>query len=97
MSAGKVAGTMLPFLGPLLVHGYDTHSKIPRVQVRLLVIHGDADEIVPFSHGESVFRAANEPKEFWPVSGAHHNDLLDVASDAYVAHLRSFYRRLVLK
>ncbi|MGA8028469.1 MAG: hypothetical protein WB992_15095 [Bryobacteraceae bacterium] len=24
MSAGKIAGTVLPFLGPLLVRGYDT-------------------------------------------------------------------------
>jgi fermentation-respiration switch protein FrsA (DUF1100 family) len=94
MSAGKVAGTVLPFLGPLLAHGYDTYSKVSRVQVPLLVIHGDADEIVPFSQGENVFRAANEPKEFWPVSGAHHNDLLDVAGTAYVARLQSFYRTL---
>jgi fermentation-respiration switch protein FrsA (DUF1100 family) len=61
------------------------------------VIHGDADEVVPFSQRENVFRAANEPKEFWPVSGAHHNDLLDVAIAEYVARLRSFYRRLVRK
>jgi uncharacterized protein len=97
MSAGKVAGTVLPFLGPLLVRGYDTHSKISRVRVPLLVIHGDADEIVPFSQGQSVFQAANAPKEFWPVSGAHHNDLMEVASSAYVVRLRSFYRSLVRK
>jgi fermentation-respiration switch protein FrsA (DUF1100 family) len=97
MSVGKIAGTILPFFGPLLVHGYDTYSKISRVRVPLLVIHGDADEIVPFSQGESVFRAANEPKEFWRVSGAHHNDLLDVAGAAYVARLQNFYRRLLRK
>lgn len=97
MSAGKVAGTVLPFLGPLLVRGYDTHSKISRVRVPVLVIHGDADEIVPFSQGQSVFHAANEPKEFWAVSGAHHNDLLEVTGTEYVVRLRSFYRRVVRK
>jgi fermentation-respiration switch protein FrsA (DUF1100 family) len=97
MSAGQVAGTVLPLLGPLLVRGYDTHSKISRVRVPLLVIHGDADEIVPFSQGQSVFQVANEPKEFWAVSGAHHNDLLEVAGAAYVMHLRTFYQRLIGK
>ncbi|MGA8028468.1 MAG: alpha/beta hydrolase [Bryobacteraceae bacterium] len=63
----------------------------------LLVIHGDADEIVPFSQGQGVFQAANEPKEFWAVSGAHHNELLEVASAVYVVRLRSFYRSLVRK
>lgn len=97
MSAGKIAGTVLPFLGPLLVRGYDTYSKISHVRAPLLVIHGDADEIVPFSQGQGVFQAANEPKEFWAVSGAHHNELLEVASAVYVVRLRSFYRSLVRK
>lgn len=60
----------------------------------LMVIHGDADEIVPFSHGKAVFDAANEPKQFWTVSAAHHSDSLEVAGAEYVAHLRDFYRRL---
>jgi uncharacterized protein len=91
ISAGKVAGTVLPLLGPLFVRGYDTFSKISRVHAPLIVIHGDADEIVPFPQGLAVFDAANEPKRFWAVSGAHHNDLLDVAGSEYAAHLRAFY------
>jgi fermentation-respiration switch protein FrsA (DUF1100 family) len=94
MSAGRMAGTVLPFLGPLVVRGYDTYSKIARVHVPLMVIHGDADEIVPFSQGRAVFNAANEPKLFWSVAGAHHNDLLEVAGPEYVARLRDFYDRL---
>jgi fermentation-respiration switch protein FrsA (DUF1100 family) len=94
MSAGRIAGTVLPFLGPLVIRGYDTYGKISRVHAPLMVIHGDADEIVPFSQGRAVFNAANEPKQFWPVRGAHHNDLLEVAGAEYVAHLRNFYERL---
>ena len=91
MSAGKVAGTVVPFLGPLFVRGFDTYGKISRVHVPLLVIHGEADEIVPFSQGRNVFLAANEPKQFWAVPGAHHNDLLDMAVPEYVPRLRAFY------
>ena len=94
MSAGKIAGTVLPFFGPLVVRGYDTYGKISRVHAPLLVIHGEADEIVPFQQGQAVFRAANEPKQFWPVPHAHHNDLLEVAGSEYVAHLRAFYELL---
>lgn len=91
MSLSKMAGTVLPFVGPLVAHGFDTYQRIARVHVPLLVIHGDADEIVPFSQGQSVFNAANPPKEIWRIPGAHHNDLLYVAGEAYVARLRAFY------
>jgi uncharacterized protein len=97
MSAGRMAGTVLPFFGPLVIRGYDTYGKIARIHAPLMVIHGEADEIVPFSQGKAVFNAANEPKQFWPVAGAHHNDLLEVAGAAYVTHLRAFYNRLESK
>src|SRR5881227_972424 len=51
MSVGKVAGSVVPFLGPLLVRGFDVYRKISSVHVPLLVVHGDADEVVPFSQG----------------------------------------------
>ena len=40
----------------------------------LLVIAGDRDRIVPFSHSREVFDAANEPKSLLVVRGADHND-----------------------
>lgn len=95
MSAGKIAETVLPFVGPLVVRGYETYHKISKVHVPVLVIHGDADEIVPFSQGWGVFLAANEPKQFWAVPAAKHNDLLDTAGPGYVTHLRVFYRSLI--
>ncbi|KAF4317958.1 hypothetical protein BBO99_00005302 [Phytophthora kernoviae] len=38
----------------------------------LLVIHGDADQNVPFSNGEELFEAAAEPKTFLPIPRANH-------------------------
>ena len=93
-SLNKMAATLLPFVGPLVAHGFDTYARIARVHAPLLVIHGDADEIVPFSQGEAVFRAANEPKQFWRVADAKHNDLLYAAGEAYVVRLRAFYESL---
>jgi uncharacterized protein len=91
MSLSKMAGRVLPILGPLAAHGYDTYTMMRRLHVPLFVIHGDADEIVPFSHGQAIFRAANQPKYLWRVPGAHHNDLLYVAGSEYKEHLRTFY------
>jgi hypothetical protein len=93
ISLSRMAGRVVPIFGPLVVHGYDTHSKIRHLHAPLFVIHGDADEIVPFSQGEAIFRAANQPKYFWRVPGAHHNDLLYTAGSEYEERLRSFYEQ----
>jgi fermentation-respiration switch protein FrsA (DUF1100 family) len=93
-SLGEMAATVLPIIGPLVAHGFNTKTIIGRVRTPLLVLHGDADEIVPFSQGQAVFAAANSPKDFWRIPGAHHNDLLYVAGDQYVPRLRAFYNSL---
>jgi len=93
-SLSRMAGTVLPVVGAVIAHGFDTDKRITRVKAPLLVIHGDADEIVPFSQGQAVFKLANQPKTFWKVSGAHHNNLLYVAGNEYLARLRSFYRSI---
>lgn len=93
-SLSNMAGAVLPVIGPLLARGFDTRSKIGQIHAPLLVIHGDADEIVPFSQGQAVFRAANPPKELWRVPGARHNDLLYIAGGEYVTRLRAFLQSL---
>jgi uncharacterized protein len=93
-SLGDMAATLVPILGPLFADGFKTKTIIKQVHVPLLVMHGDADEIVPFSQGQAVFAAANSPKDFWRIRGAHHNDLLYVAGDQYVPRLRAFYNSL---
>jgi fermentation-respiration switch protein FrsA (DUF1100 family) len=91
---GAMAARIVPFVGPLVANGFNTKTTIPRVRVPVFVLHGDADEIVPFSQGQAVFTAANQPKSFWRVQGAHHNDLLYAAGEEYVPHLRAFYDSL---
>lgn len=41
----------------------------------LLILHGDADRIVPISQGQRLFQAANAPKQFVTYPGGRHNDL----------------------
>jgi alpha-beta hydrolase superfamily lysophospholipase len=40
--------------------------------VPVVVIHGTNDPVVPFSHGERLYRLAGQPKGFWKVEGGGH-------------------------
>jgi len=58
--------------------------KIGKVGCPVLVIHGQADEIVNISHGRRLFAKAKEPKECLWVAGAGHNDVMsEVAGEEY--------------
>ncbi len=67
-------------------------DKIQRVNCPVLVIHGKADDTIPFSHGEKLFAAAREPKGYLWVDGAGHNDVMWVAQAEYDESLREFTR-----
>lgn len=54
---------------------FDSASKAARVKVPVLVVHGDADEIVPYALGAKLAPMLNA--ELVTVKGAHHNDLWD--------------------
>ena len=66
-------------LGSIAGNRFDSLERISRVSAPILVAHGDQDEIVPFELGERLFAAAPEPKRFFRVSGADHNDALERA------------------
>jgi fermentation-respiration switch protein FrsA (DUF1100 family) len=77
-------------VGGLLRTKYDSLSKIGSVRVPLLVLHGDEDEVVPFEGGRKLFEAASEPKRFYTIEGAGHNDAYVVGGREYFSVLREF-------
>ncbi len=84
---------LLP-LGFLFRTRYDSLSKIGRVTAPLLLLHGDRDTIVPFEMGRRIFEAAGEPKEFYTIRGADHNDTYFVGGEAYLTTLARFIDKL---
>ncbi len=72
-------------------------DKIKKVNCPVLVIHGKADETIPFSHGEKLFAAANKPKLSLWVDEADHNDLMWVAGAHYAETLRKFVQLIQQK
>jgi fermentation-respiration switch protein FrsA (DUF1100 family) len=89
-SVRAMANATLPGAGYLFRSRYDTLAAIGRVRAPLLVLHGDADEIVPVAHGRAVFEAAGEPKRFVPIPGARHNDTYVVGGEPYWAAWEAF-------
>jgi fermentation-respiration switch protein FrsA (DUF1100 family) len=65
---------------------FDAIGLISKIHRPLLIAHGDQDEVVPFALGVKLFEAAEEPKKFLRVEGAHHNDIFasDELMDAIV-------------
>lgn len=68
---------------------YDTHSKLPRIEVPVLVMHSRADSLIGFQHAERNIAAANEPKLLWEIGG-DHNDFLDRHRARYIEGLDRF-------
>lgn len=93
-SARDVAARVLPVLGPLVIWSYNSKQRIARVRAPLLIMHGDRDEVIPFDLGRALFDAAPEPKSFWAIPGAGHNDIIQAAGLAYRDRLRGFYQSL---
>lgn len=64
---------------------WDTRSTIADVSEPLMIIHGTLDPLVPFAHGQGVFRrAGSEDKVFYQITGAGHVGLWDTAARAHV-------------
>jgi len=69
-------------------------EKLPRVTCPVLMIHGTADQTIPFRHALKNHAALPGPKYHLWVDGAGHNDLVEVAGDAYWRALQDFIARL---
>jgi len=93
-SVREIANHIFPLVGFLFQTRYDSLSKIKRIRVPLLILHGDQDEIIPFSMGRRLFEAANEPKEFYSIKGAGHNDTYIVGGRAYFEALGRFIEKV---
>lgn len=69
-------------VGAILADRYPSADRIGRVTSRILVLHGDDDELVRIRFGKRLFDAApanshsGEPKRWITLSGVGHNDIL---------------------
>jgi uncharacterized protein len=74
----------------LLRDGYDNLAKVPRVDVPILIVHGEADRLIPLAHAERL-AAAHPAAEFIALPGRGHN----MAAEPLVQRLQlEFLERL---
>jgi abhydrolase domain-containing protein 17 len=82
---------VVPF--PLLPFDkFSNLNKLRKVHCPVLVMHGQADQTIPFSHGQTLYKAASEPKLSLWIVGAGHDDFPDAAGDRYRQTLLSFQK-----
>lgn len=88
--------SVYPFLPGILfsrLQGqFATLKWVGRSEVPLLVIHGTEDDLVPVTMGKEIFEAGREPKDWWAVSGAGHNDVFWVGGKEYFRRIADFAR-----
>lgn len=68
---------------------YDTQGYLRTVSAPVLIAHSPQDDIVPYSHGQALFAAANPPKQFLELAGGH-NDGFIFMREAWVKVLGDF-------
>ena len=89
-AASDVARERYPYMPvDLLMHDrFESRKRIKDVHMPLLIAHGTADHVVPFSEGKALYDLANEPKTFVVMPGSDHNTLTrDGVYDHYWAFL----------
>lgn len=68
---------------------YDTRRYLQNVHAPVLIAHSREDEIIPFSHGQTLYTAAHEPKRFLELRGGH-NDLFLMNAEPFARATGSF-------
>jgi fermentation-respiration switch protein FrsA (DUF1100 family) len=75
-------------------HFPDLEKYVGRLAPRpLLMIHGEADTYIKPEMACAVFERARDPKEFWLVEGAKHNQALQADPGEYRARVLSFFEQ----
>ncbi len=80
----------IPLIEYVVKSRFDSLQRIRDVHAPIIIVHGTRDEVVPFRMGQQLFAAAPEPKRFYPIEGAGHNNLMERGGENYLACLQRF-------
>jgi uncharacterized protein len=74
---------------------YETLAKLAQTTCPVFVIHSRNDDIIPFSHGQRLFEAARQPKQFLEIEGSHNDGFIFNRVD-WVQQLDGFLQQALL-
>ena len=75
----------------LLKDKFENYKKIKKINIPVLVMHGEADQIVPFEMGKKIYEIANQPKYSYFTKYDNHMMEYD---EKLVLTLKSFLKSL---
>ena len=68
----------------------DAINKVTELKLPKFFLHGDRDEVVPFDLGRKLYEEASDPKSFYIIQGAGHNDTYIMGGRGYYNALDEF-------
>lgn len=80
--AHEVTYSWVP-VGLLLSQKFDSMSKMAKVTMPVLVVHGAADRYVPSRFSQQLYDVATAPKKLLLVEGGSHNNSMRAGADQY--------------
>lgn len=91
LSIPSLARLHYPLIPAFLVRTrFDSERKIAQLRVPKLIVQAERDAIVPPHHARRMFELAPEPKWFYSLPRAAHNDLYESTNPEYVSAWRTF-------
>ncbi|HIF51216.1 MAG TPA: alpha/beta hydrolase [Thiotrichaceae bacterium] len=75
---------------------YPSENRISKITMPLLVIHSVDDDLIPYQHGQKLFKAAKEPKTFLSINGGH-NDGFIISGKKYIEGMDRFITDIIEK
>jgi fermentation-respiration switch protein FrsA (DUF1100 family) len=81
------AAHFTPLSALLIRDRFQSREWIGGVRMPVLIVHGDADTVIPFSQGERLYALANDPKQFVRMAGSDHATLV---RDGIYPHIATF-------
>ncbi len=96
ISVPDLGAEIYPFLPVQLLarFDYNTRAYLQNVEAPVLIAHSREDDIVPYRHGQALYKAAHEPKTFLEMRGDHNNSFL-FSQEIWVRQLSAFLNRYV--
>jgi uncharacterized protein len=89
------ASPPMMFLALFATYRFSAVDHLTGATVPALVMHGDADTIIPFDRGRALFERITGPKEFFIIRGGDHNDASPPDAGAYWRAVNGFIDRVV--
>ena len=71
---------------------YGNRARIGQIAAPVLIAHSRDDDIIPFSHGQALFAAANVPKQFLEMRGGHNDGFIFMRAE-WVREFGAFLER----